>query len=652
MTTIHLVFKTHLDIGFTDYAANVTETYFKKFIPQAVALAEQTRHQPHQFRWTTGAWLIYEYLEQASPAERTAMERAIEAGAIHWHALPFTTHTELIDESLWRFGLNLSQRLDARFGRHTIAAKLTDVPGHTRALVPLLAEAGVKLLHIGVNEASSVPDVPDAFVWRDETTQSEVIVIYHQAYGGVTFIPGLEDALALAFTGDNHGPPPPQLVADTYTELAARHPGASIVASTLDAFAHQLDTVRQTLPVITSEIGDTWIHGAGTDPTKLARYRELARLRREWLARDLSTADQERIDRFSRHLMLVPEHTWGMDEKTHLPDHALYTVEQLATLRETEMGKRFEASWAEQRAYITTALAELDGSPLAAEAEARLAALAPQAPSLSAAATSLTLQNERFDLQFNAATGAIEHLTDQQTGVRWADAQHLLALPRYEVFGSADYERHWGQYNRNRDNPEVVAWGREDFTKPGIPTEEHAAWQPTVTAAHQPASNRVLFALSYPPEASSFGAPRRLTLAYTLLDDRLEGVLQWFEKPASRLPEALWLSFQPLAASQDGWRFEKIGQFIDPRDVVSRGARTLHAIDQRLTYTNGARSFTLESLDAVLVAPGQPSLLNFHNQLPDMRGGVHVNLYNNIWGTNFPMWFGEDTRFRFTLRFT
>lgn len=652
MTTIHLVFKTHLDIGFTDYAANVVETYFKKFIPEAVALAEQTRHQPHQFRWTTGAWLIYEYLEQASPAERTAMERAIEAGAIHWHALPFTTHTELIDESLWRFGLSLSQRLDARFGRHTIAAKLTDVPGHTRALVPLLAEAGVKLLHIGVNEASSVPDVPDAFVWRDDATQSEVIVIYHQAYGGVTFIPGLQDALALAFTGDNHGPPPPQLVADTYTELAARNPGASIVASTLDAFARQLDTVRHTLPVITSEIGDTWIHGAGTDPTKLTRYRELSRLRREWLARDLSADEQERIDRFSRHLILVPEHTWGMDEKTHLPDHTLYTVEQLATLRETEMGKRFEASWAEQRAYITTALSQLDGSPLAAEADARLAALAPQVPSRSAATTSLTLQNERFDLQFNAATGAIEHLTDQQTGVRWADAQHLLALPRYEVFGSADYERHWQQYNRNRDNPVVVEWGREDFTKPGIPTEEHAAWLPTVTAAHQPAANHTLLTLEYPLEAVSFGAPRRLTLEYTLLDDRLEILLQWFEKPASRLPEALWLSFQPLAASQNGWRFEKIGQFIDPRDVVSRGARTLHAIDQRLTYSSGARGFELESLDAVLVAPGQPSLLNFHNQLPDMHGGVHVNLYNNIWGTNFPMWFGEDARFRFTLRFT
>ncbi|NOG48471.1 MAG: hypothetical protein HND48_02750 [Chloroflexi bacterium] len=52
----------------------------------------------------------------------------------------------------------------------------------------------------------------------------------------------------------------------------------------------------------------------------------------------------------------------------------------------------------------------------------------------------------------------------------------------------------------------------------------------------------------------------------------------------------------------------------------------------------------------MLVAPGRPSLLDFHNRLPDMSGGVHFNLYNNVWGTNFPMWFEDDARFRFVLR--
>ncbi len=169
--TIHLVFKTHLDIGFTDYAANVVRKYHSQFIPQAIALAAQTRATGAHFRWTVGAWLIYDYLEQADSSGRRLMEDAIAAGDIVWHALPFTTHTELMDESLFRYGLSYAQRLDARFGRKTIAGKMTDVPGHTRAMVPLLHEAGVRLLHLGVNPVSAVPDVPPVFRrWGQSTS--------------------------------------------------------------------------------------------------------------------------------------------------------------------------------------------------------------------------------------------------------------------------------------------------------------------------------------------------------------------------------------------------------------------------------------------------------------------------------------------------
>src|SRR3954451_16872363 len=105
---IHLVFKTHLDIGFTDLARNVVASYFDDFIPRALAVAEELRQAggDASFRWTTGAWLIYEYLEQATPMQRVRLEQAIQAGDIVWHGLPFTTHSELIDADLFAFGLS------------------------------------------------------------------------------------------------------------------------------------------------------------------------------------------------------------------------------------------------------------------------------------------------------------------------------------------------------------------------------------------------------------------------------------------------------------------------------------------------------------------------------------------------------------------
>jgi len=201
---IHLIFKTHLDVGFTDYASVVVANYFSKYIPASLRVAREMREagKPERFIWTTGSWLIYEYLEQAAPAARKEMEDAILRGEISWHALPFTTHTELEDVELFRFGLRLSQRLDERFGRKTIAAKLTDVPGHTRGIVPLMAEAGIKFLHIGVNPGSTVPKVPPLFRWQDESG-AELMVMYESGYGSAFEIKGMEDALAFGHTSDN-----------------------------------------------------------------------------------------------------------------------------------------------------------------------------------------------------------------------------------------------------------------------------------------------------------------------------------------------------------------------------------------------------------------------------------------------------------------
>ena len=75
--------------------------------------------------------------------------------------------------------------------------------------------------------------------------------------------------------------------------------------------------------------------------------------------------------------------------------------------------------------------------------------------------------------------------------------------------------------------------------------------------------------------------------------------------------------------------FKKMEEWIDPSDVVSRGGRPLHAVEKVLFNDQ----VSLENLDSPLVAPGSPSLLNFHNRLPRMRGGVHFNLYNNVWGS-------------------
>ena len=119
-----ILFKTHLDVGFTDYAENVKEKYLTQYIPNAIAVARQLQGTDTPFVWTVGSWLIREALKQ----DDGTLEQAILDGLIRWHALPFTTHTEFMTEELLEEGLKISKELDQRFGMETHGAKMTDVP--------------------------------------------------------------------------------------------------------------------------------------------------------------------------------------------------------------------------------------------------------------------------------------------------------------------------------------------------------------------------------------------------------------------------------------------------------------------------------------------------------------------------------------------
>ncbi len=254
---MHVVFKTHLDLGFTDLAAAVEERYRSQFIPRAIDLAEELAAEggDDAFIWTTGSWLIDMSLRTGTPDQVARLERAIEAGHVAWHALTVTTHSELMDIDLFRSGIAIARRLDARFGTRTIAAKMTDVPGHTRGSVGLVADAGVEYVHPGVNPAPPRPHVPRAFRWIAPDGR-HLVVNYADSYGSSSLIPGARDALEFAHTGDNTGPPTADEVRAVFADLRQKYPGATVVASTLDRYARAILAHADDLPAVSEEIGD------------------------------------------------------------------------------------------------------------------------------------------------------------------------------------------------------------------------------------------------------------------------------------------------------------------------------------------------------------------------------------------------------------
>ncbi|OCP02819.1 MULTISPECIES: DUF5054 domain-containing protein [unclassified Ensifer] len=634
---IHVVFKTHLDIGFTDHAEKIRQQYHERFIPQAIETGAHFHNEnPDEpmFIWTTGAWLIWDHLHSRSKQEVARLEQAIERGLIRWHALPFTTHTELMSPDLFGAGLSYAQELDRRFGLKTIAAKMTDVPGHTLGMVPLLAEAGVRFLHIGVNSASPPPEIPDVFRWR-APDGAEIVVMYQRSYGETYFPEGLSDGLSFAHTSDNIGPQSVSQAAEAYRDILRHEPGATVCAATLEDYGKLMWEARERFPIVEKELGDSWIHGSGTDPEKIARYLALQRLYGRF-AEERMTASRQA---FGRKLTLVAEHTCGVDIKSFLRDEKAWARPAFEAARKTDPRFHYtEASWAEQRAYLDQAVAELDGED-AARARAALGDLAiPARPEPTHAVTRLDVGGWIIDL--DPATGDVAALTapDGRT-IRGADGS-LIAY-RYESYDAGDVRRHMDTYLT-----QWMDWAVLDHDKPGLAAVAEARSQAYRPELRGMTATSILAAM--PAEAvERFGAPAEIALAFSAAENGLDIRLTLYGKSANRMPEASFLSFTPEGRS--AWRVRKMGLWHATDNFARAGGAQLQAVTAVRGQTEGGAELLVENLDTPLVAPQTWPFMAFCKDLPDYSAGIRFNIHNNKWGTNFPMWWGGDFTTRFKL---
>lgn len=678
VTRVVVVFKTHLDIGFTDYAKNVLEQYCTSFIPAAVDLAFRVNTpERKQFVWTVGSYLIKYYFDHADPNACEKLSQAIRLGYVRWHGLACTTHTELMDRRLLDYDLSISRSLDEKFGMKTIAAKMTDVPGHTIGLVPALADAGIQYLHLGVNASSRVPEVPDLFLWQ--CRDKEVIVNYAGDYGDAAI---LENGTALEFfhAHDNAAPPTPEELAKLYQNLALKYPNAQIEAGTLEDFAQSAIEVRSTLPILTEEIGDTWIHGAATDPLKVSRYRRLLSLKEQWIADGKLNEGSPEYNCLMDNLLLIAEHTWGMDVKKYLLDFTNWDKTSFTVARNNDLTdessygatnlalldgmlaelhhyhgenirssySHFESSHQEQRDYITAALSLLP-QELRSQAQEAFAFSYPVIPSSAR-------QHRVFEpIHTDNCTvtigchGEITRITDTKSGL---NMEMALGKVEYETFGGREVDDCY--YDYGRDLKDNYYWSEPDFGKPGLrfcPEIKHHCFAPAVTGIYS-LEQTVYVTMNFPEEAcTSYGCPREFTMIYHFENEKVHMELYWKEKDAIRSPEALWIHMNPEITSPEKWMMNKSGTPVNPLRVVHDGNRKLHAV-QSLVYDGTTCRMEISSADAPLVSPGGKNLYSTDNQLPDLEQGFYFLLCNNRWGTNFKQWFDEDMRFAFDIRYS
>ncbi len=334
VTDIVVVFKMHVDIGYTNWAEGVLQRYSNEMLDETLESIDETSSLPkeEQFVWTIPAWPLKYMLENCSAENKISLEKAIKEGRIVPHALPITFQTEASDlENLVR-GLSMASEINKKYGLPEARdAKLTDVPSHSRVLPTLLKNSGVDFLHLGCNPGSVSPDVPKLFWWQGPDG-SRLLTLYWAEYYGSDIIPPKDwphkTWLAMIHTHENTGAPKPEEVAELLKTAKEKMPHAKVKIGRLSDFYDLLIKEKPELPVVTGDMPDTWIHGYMSMPreTRISKHLQRETYNTEALNTQLNLWGmldnnvESRIEKAVENMILYDEHTFGA-AMTHADQH-------------------------------------------------------------------------------------------------------------------------------------------------------------------------------------------------------------------------------------------------------------------------------------------------------------------------------------------
>ena len=264
--------------------------------------------------------------------------------------------------------------------------------------------------------------------------------------------------------------------------------------------------------------------------------------------------------------------------------------------------------------------------------------VAGQAAKGIAATGTGVIENEFFRLKVDAARGGVISLVDLKTG------RELVTATDENSFGSYMQEQFSKTNVDTFTKAYTCGWAAHpgsDFDKP-IPSslqKPYAALTLTNWTVTVQTTSLTKTIVLHSADAAPFA--KSVTLKYTLPVGQPYLDLEWTidDKTANPMPEGGWLCL-PFNLDQPKFELARLGSLIDPaRNIIDGGNRHLLCLNSGMTVT-GPDGFGvgLCPLDSPLVSLGEPGLWKFSMHDMPRRGRVFINLYNNQWDTNFPLW--------------
>lgn len=244
-----------------------------------------------------------------------------------------------------------------------------------------------------------------------------------------------------------------------------------------------------------------------------------------------------------------------------------------------------------------------------------------------------------FKIVFDLTRGGISSLIEKKTGRELVDTatKYVIGQFLHERFSTNEVDKWFNAYSRIKDG-----WGLNDLGKPGMPGADkvpYLAFTPDqwhIAVTHSATADIATLTTEH-----TTGFAKKYTLIFTFPRNAAYVDVEWLvaDKTADKQAEGGWLCF-PFAVTKPHFTVGRPGGPINPQtDIIAGTNKYLMAVNSGVSITQANQSGVgLTPIDAPLICIGEPGLWKFSMDHSPEIPTVFVNLYNNMWNTNFPLW--------------
>jgi hypothetical protein len=251
------------------------------------------------------------------------------------------------------------------------------------------------------------------------------------------------------------------------------------------------------------------------------------------------------------------------------------------------------------------------------------------------------VENAFFSAKLDPARGVVTSLVDKRSDRELVDPASKFGLGQY-VYERFDADEALGHVKAYCGF--TGGWVEADFAKSQMPPAKQV---PHVTASPRNFSLSVrrgpLATVATMRADADNQVPHGVVVRLTLWADQpyVDVSCEIVDKKPDPWPEACWMAF-PLKIERPQFRLGRLGSVTDPaRDIRHSANFDTFCLNTGLNVLGGdGRGVGLCPIDSPLVGLGYCGLYRYTRTFEPREPVVFVNMYANMYGTNFQQWAG------------